>query len=118
MEQPEQPQREIQALRERLSLLSQASLRINESLDFDRVLQGALDSARSLTGARHGVMTLLDLVLPNFDDVPQAGDQKQELICEDSLTIQQLPQDCSIRWHPTGCARRSGPGPACSTSDP
>ena len=52
--------REIEALRERLSRLSQASRRINESLDFDAVLQGALDSARALTGARHGVMTLLD----------------------------------------------------------
>ena len=52
--------RDFQALQERLSRLSQASLRINESLDFDAVLQGALDSARSLTGARYGVMTLLD----------------------------------------------------------
>ena len=51
---------EIARLRERLSLLSQASLRINESLDFDQVLQGVLDSARSLTSARYGVMTLLD----------------------------------------------------------
>ena len=47
-------------LRERLWRLSEASVRINESLDFDTVLQGALDSARSLTGARYGVMTLLD----------------------------------------------------------
>ena len=58
MDRPEQ--RENQLLRERLSRLSAASLRINESLDFDQVLQGALDSARSLTGARVGVMTLLD----------------------------------------------------------
>jgi len=50
--------RELAALRERLSRLSEASLRINESLDFDRVLQGVLDSARSLTAARYGVMTL------------------------------------------------------------
>ncbi|MCY3886914.1 MAG: response regulator [Chloroflexi bacterium] len=48
-----------EAPRERLSLLSEASLRINESLDFDTVLQGVLDSARSLTAARYGVMTLL-----------------------------------------------------------
>ena len=41
-------------------MLSRASLRINESLDFDTVLQGALDSARALTGARYGVMALLD----------------------------------------------------------
>jgi PAS domain-containing protein len=52
--------REIEALRERLSRLSAASLRINESLDFDQVLQGVLDSARSLTSACYGVMTLLD----------------------------------------------------------
>ncbi len=56
----DQPHREIEALRERLSRLSAASRRINESLDFDSVLQGVLDSARSLTSARYGVMTLLD----------------------------------------------------------
>ena len=50
--------REIAELRERLSRLSDASRRINESLDFDRVLQDVLDSARALTGARYGVMTL------------------------------------------------------------
>ena len=52
--------RENGALRDRLSRLSEASLRINESLDLDTVLQGVLDSARSLTGARYGVLTLLD----------------------------------------------------------
>ena len=50
----------MEALRERLSRLSEASLRINESLDFETVLQGVLDSARSLTGSRYGVITLLD----------------------------------------------------------
>ena len=60
MKQSEQQDREIEALQERLSLLSQASLRINESLDFDAVLQGALDSAHPLTGARHGVTATLD----------------------------------------------------------
>ena len=53
-------ERENTALRDRLSRLSQASLRINESLDFDTVLQRVLDSACSLTGARYGVITLLD----------------------------------------------------------
>jgi len=47
-------------LRDRLLRLSEASLRINESLDFDTVLQGVMDSARSLTGARYGVIILLD----------------------------------------------------------
>ena len=60
MEQADGPQREIAELRDRLSRLSQASLRINESLDFDTVLQGVLDSACSLTGARYGVITLPD----------------------------------------------------------
>ena len=52
--------REIQALRERQSRLSEASLRINESLDFNTVLQGVVDSACALTGALRGGMTVLD----------------------------------------------------------
>ena len=52
-------ERENQALRERLSRLSEASRRINESLDLETVLQGVLDSARSLTGARYGVIALV-----------------------------------------------------------
>ena len=60
MVQPDQRDREIESLQARLSRLSEASLRINESLDFDAVMQGVLDSACSLTGARYGVMTLLD----------------------------------------------------------
>ena len=61
MDRPHDPIRENEtALRERLSRLSAASRRINESLDFDTVLQGVLDSARSLTSARYGVMTLMD----------------------------------------------------------
>ena len=48
------------ALRERLSSLSEATLRINESLELDAVLQRVLDSARSLTHARYGVITLAD----------------------------------------------------------
>ena len=51
-------QREVP--RNRLSQLSEASLRINESLDFDTVLQEILDSARSLTDARCGVIVTLD----------------------------------------------------------
>ncbi len=48
------------ALQERLTRLSEASLSINDSLDPDAILQRALDSARSLTGARFGVLTTLD----------------------------------------------------------
>ena len=51
---------ENEALRRRLSGLSEASLRINESLDLGTVLQGVLDSARSLTGARYALITTVD----------------------------------------------------------
>ena len=51
---------EIQVLRERLSRLSNASLRINDSLDYDSVLRGVLESARSLTGALFGIIVLFD----------------------------------------------------------
>ena len=53
-------QQENETLRDRLSKLSEASLRINESLDFKTVFQEVLDSACSLTGARYRVITLLD----------------------------------------------------------
>ena len=59
MKQPHELLKENEALRARLSRLSRASMRINESLDFDKVLHGVLDSACSLTGARYGVITLL-----------------------------------------------------------
>ena len=53
-------ERENQALRNRLSRLSEASLHINESLDLDAVLQGVLDSARSLTDASYALSATLD----------------------------------------------------------
>ena len=60
MTHPDQRDREFEELEERLERLGEASLRISESLEFDAVLQGVLDSARSLTASRYGVMTLLD----------------------------------------------------------
>ncbi len=51
---------ENRSLGERLTRLSEASLRINESLDLDTVLQEVLESARSLTGASYGVLVVLD----------------------------------------------------------
>ncbi len=51
---------ESPTLLDRLSKLSAASLRINESLDFDTVLQGVIDSARSLTNARYGALIAFD----------------------------------------------------------
>ena len=53
-------QRENDALRDRLTRLSEATLRINGDLDLESVLQGVLDSARDLTGASYGVIVLLN----------------------------------------------------------
>ena len=58
MTQVEKLQREVATLRDRLARLSEASRRINDSLDFESVLQEVLDSARILTNARYGVFTL------------------------------------------------------------
>ena len=52
--------REIQALRERISALSAAILRISASLDLATVLQEVVDSARALTGARYGIIATID----------------------------------------------------------
>ena len=41
---------------DRLSRLSAATLQINESLDFDNVLQQVVDNARALTEARYGII--------------------------------------------------------------
>ena len=60
MEPTEAFERENRALRERLSRLSEASRHINESLEFEAVLQGVVDSARSLTDAMHGLIILFD----------------------------------------------------------
>ena len=60
MERPDERDRRIQELEERLARLTEASLSINESLEFETVLQKVLDSARSLTGARYGVIATMD----------------------------------------------------------
>ncbi len=52
--------RENQALRERLSNLSEASLRITEDLDPDTVFQEVVDAARSLTGATRACLIAVD----------------------------------------------------------
>ena len=47
-------------LPERFSKLTALLLRINSSLDLDTVLQEVVDSARTLTGARYGIITTVD----------------------------------------------------------
>ena len=60
MKNTDERDQQTEAPRNRLSRLSEASLRINESLDLDTVLQEILDSARSLTDARCGVIVSSD----------------------------------------------------------
>ena len=51
---------ETEVLRDRLSKLSEASLRITESLDLGVILQRVIAGAPSLTGARYGALLVLD----------------------------------------------------------
>ena len=60
MDRSDELAQEVEALRDRLSGLSEASRRINESLDFETVLQGILGCARALTGARYAGITTVD----------------------------------------------------------
>ena len=60
MGQANESRREIEVLRERISALSAAILRINASLDLTTVLQEAVDSACALTAARYGIITTTD----------------------------------------------------------
>ncbi len=53
-------ERENAALRERISTLGAAVLRIGSSLDLDTVLREAVDGARALTGARYGMIATVD----------------------------------------------------------
>ena len=60
MSAPDELRREIAALRERISALSTASLRISASLDLETVLREVVESAQSLTGARFGAIATID----------------------------------------------------------
>ena len=59
LEEADRLKRENGALRARLAGLSAATLRITENLDLDAVLQGIIDGARALTGARYGALLVL-----------------------------------------------------------
>lgn len=56
----EELSRQVRMLRERLSRLSEASLRISESLDVDTVLREVAESACALTGAARAGITTMD----------------------------------------------------------
>ena len=56
LEEADNLRQENEVLRDRLSMLSEASLRISQSLNLDTVLQGVIDSACSLAEARYGAL--------------------------------------------------------------
>ena len=60
MKSPDELRRENEALGERISRLSAAILRISASLDVNTALRETVDSARTLTGARYGMITTID----------------------------------------------------------
>lgn len=60
MQPTEELQEENRVLRERLSRMGSAFLRINDTLDLKTVLQGVLDSARSLTDAKYGLLSVME----------------------------------------------------------
>ena len=90
----ERPQRsETDALRERLTRLSEASIRINETLDFDSVLQVVVDSARDLTEARYGGITVLNDE-GRFEEFVASG-----LTPEERRLLVELPESVQLFRH-------------------
>ena len=78
---PEGRSRREEAPPQGIALLSAALLRINSSLDLDTVLQEVVNSARSLTGARYGVITTVGVSgePEEFITAGFAPDEHQEL---------------------------------------
>ena len=72
----------IEALEERFARLSAAVLRVSASLDLDTVLREVVDSARALTGARYGIITVVDQAGQPQDTVMSGltPDEQRELI--------------------------------------
>ena len=90
------PRLESSALRERFSKLSEASRRINESLEFHSVLQYVVDSACELTCARYGGITVLDDA-GRFEEFVTSG-----LTPEERLMLAQLPESAPLFTHLNG----------------
>ena len=104
MKEVDKLRREVAALRDRLSRINEANLRINETLDFDNVLQEVLDSARSLTECKRGGIVFFDdsdeietFVTSGF--TPQEEDQFYTLPQGRSLfeTFRSIPEPVRCR---------------------
>ena len=85
--------KENQVLRQRLTKLSDASVRINESLEFNVVLQEVIDNARYLTNARYGVISAIDSA-GGLDALLTSGTTEEE-----HLTLIELPGGMRIFDH-------------------
>ena len=81
---------------DRLSRLSEASLRISESLDLDTVLREILDNARSLTDARYSLITTLD-ESGRVEDFLASG-----LSAEESLRLRGMLEDSGYLEYVSG----------------
>ncbi len=85
--------REVRALRVRLSRLSEASLRISESLDLETVLQEVVESACTLTGAASGLIATMDQA-GQFQDIVTSGVDPGE-----RQTLLELPRGPEVWEH-------------------
>ena len=114
---------DIESTDDRLSRLSRASLRINESLEFDTVLQGVLDSARSQErGQSAGTVLVVDddpMILRSVRDVLSSagfrpvvtGDPEEALALMEEhsprLALLSASSSRSLLWCLLGRARLS-----------
>ncbi len=96
MKTEDRPGLEMRALQVRLTKLSEASLRINENLDFDSVLQDVVDSARNISDARYGGMTVLNDA-GRFEQFVTSG-----LTDEERRTLAELPESVPLFEHLNG----------------
>ena len=82
-----------QALQDRLTRLSEASLRINEDLDYHSVLEEVTNSARTLTSARYGATTVLDDA-NRLEEFVTSG-----LTPEEHRHLRELPENAQFYRH-------------------
>ena len=83
-------QQEIDELRHRLSLLSEATLRITGELNLGAVLKRVIDEARQLTGARYGALLILS-DLGEIEDLITSG-----ITLEETAAIKAAPQGLGL----------------------
>ena len=73
MNDAEHPEDERPEREDHLAYMSEASLRITETLDLNTVLQGVVDGTRSLTDARHASVSLQQ---PSLGQMVQNGRER------------------------------------------